>query len=461
MYLFPMATKNKFSISAIKQHLIRLEDRLVPRTLLASVMLLIAILLTVGQFAALKLFDYFEREPRANAAALQAITIVNFTKASLMASHENRRVALLSELSGREGVRIYAADILEEIEPLPDDPFIKILAAKIRNALGSETLVTINHFGVAGLWISFSINQDDYWVVIPRLQAERHFPWQWLNWGALVILLSLAGAYLLAARINRPLNLLVKAANRIRSGETTIRLPEEGVDELKAVSHTFNQMTESLERLDSERTLLLAGVSHDLRTPLTRLRLAIEMLPDDTCAAHKHGMIEDVSDMDNIINQFLDFVRGVEGETSQMVDLNDLLMSVCERHQRAGRHLIIQLAPSHLIPLRPLAMQRLISNLIDNAFAYGKGEVTIRSVLQATNMIVSVLDNGPGIPEKQKSRLLRPFERLDTARSNTKGSGLGLAICDRIAKLHRGKLELINRPEGGLEVRLTLPIANA
>ena len=137
-------------------------------------MLLIAILLAVGQFAALKLFDYFEREPRANAAALQAVTIVNYTKAALLASHENRRIALLTDLSGRQGVRIYAADLLEEVEPLPKDPFIQMLAKKIRNTLGSDTIVTINHLGVPGLWISFNIDRDDYWVVIPRLQAERH-----------------------------------------------------------------------------------------------------------------------------------------------------------------------------------------------------------------------------------------------------------------------------------------------
>jgi len=310
-------------------------------------MLLIAILLTIGQFAALKLFDFFEREPRANAAALQAITIVNYTKASLLAAHENRRIALLSELSGREGVRIYAADMLEEIEPLPQDPFIQILAKKIRNTLGSDTLVAINPFGVQGLWISFNIEQDDYWVVIPRLQAERHFPWQWLNWGALVILLSLLGAYLTAIRINKPLKLLVTAADRIRNGLSPIQLPEEGVDELRAVSRTFNQMTESLALLDSERTLLLAGVSHDLRTPLARLRLAIEMLPDEECSAYKEGMIQDITDMDGIINQFLDFVRGVEGEPTQMLDLNVLLQSLCDRHIRAGRQITIQLATTH------------------------------------------------------------------------------------------------------------------
>ncbi len=432
--------------------------KFLPRTLLARLMLLIAILLTIGQFAALQLFDYFEREPRANAAALQAITIVNYTKASLLAAHENRRIALLSELSGREGVRIYAADILEEIEPLPEDPFIQILAKKIRNTLGSDTMVAINHFGIPGLWISFNIDQDDYWVVIPRLQAERHFPWQWLNWGALVIFLSLIGAYMTAIRINKPLKLLVNAADRIRNGQTTILLPEEGVDELRAVSHTFNQMTESLALLDSERTLLLAGVSHDLRTPLTRLRLAIEMLPDTQGVAYKEGMIQDITDMDGIINQFLDFVRGVEGEPTQMMDLNVLLTSLYERHVRSGRKLSLHLAPTHMIALRPLAMQRLLGNLIDNAFNYGKGEVIISTKIEAENMLVSVLDNGPGIPDAQKSRLLRPFERLDTARGNTKGSGLGLAICDRITKLHRGKLDLINRPEGGLEVRLSLPL---
>jgi two-component system osmolarity sensor histidine kinase EnvZ len=434
--------------------------RLLPRTLLARLMLLIAILLTIGQFAALQLFDYFEREPRANAVALQAITIVNFTKASLLASHENRRVALLSELSGREGVRIYAADLLEEIEPLPNDPFIHILVKKIKSTLGSDTLVAINHFGVQGLWISFNINQDEYWVVIPRLQAERHFPWQWLNWGALVILLSLIGAYLIAARINRPLNLLVKAADRIRSGQSAIHLPEEGVDELRAVSHTFNQMTESLALLDSERTLLLAGVSHDLRTPLARLRLAIELLPDEQCAVYKEGMVQDITDMDGIINQFLDFVRGIEGEPAQMLDLNDLLKSLYERHVRSGRKLTLKLGPTHLIALRPLAMQRLLGNLIDNAFAYGKGEVILATKIEAESILVSVMDNGPGIPDGQKARLLRPFERLDTARGNTKGSGLGLAICDRIAKLHKGRLDLVNLAEGGLEVRLTLPLNN-
>ena len=421
-------------------------------------MLLIAIVMVIGQLVSIRLFDYFEREPRALAAALQAITVVNYTKASLLAAHEDRRLALLSEMSGKEGVRIYAADLLEEIEPLPKDPFTKLIVEKIKEKLGADTIVAINHFGVPGLWVSFSIGQDDFWVVIPRIQVERPFPWQWLGWGAIVILLSLASAFLIAERINRPLNLLVKAADRLRMGEQPPPLPEEGLDELRAVNHAFNQMSEALTRLDAERTLLLAGISHDLRTPLARLRLAVEMLPDEQSGSLRDGMVQDITDMDNIIHQFLDFVRGIEGEPTQMIDINSLLKSIYERHIRAGRNLVLKLSPTHLIPLRPLAMQRLLNNLIDNAFAYSKGEVTVTTTITAGSIILSVLDKGPGIPESQMQRLLRPFERLDTARGNEGGSGLGLAIANRIARLHKGELSLKNRPEGGLEASLALPI---
>lgn len=423
-------------------------------------MLLIAVLLAVGQFASLQIFEYFEREPRAEATALQAVTVVNYTRASLIASQENLRLALLSELTGKEGVRIYYADFMEEIEPLPADPFINLVAEKIRERLGVETIITVNHYGVQGLWVSFNIGQDDFWVVIPRIHVERPFPWQWLGWGALVALLSLAGGYLIAARINRPLNLLVRAADRLRNGERPEVLPEDSMTELREVSSTFNKMAASLAELDAERTLILAGVSHDIRTPLARLRLSVEMLPDEKCGNLKHGMVEDIADMDNIIHQFLDFVRGVEGEPSQMVDVNMLLKSLQERQSRAGRELIIEFAPTYFIAIRPLAMQRLLDNLVGNAYVYGKGEVRVASRITAENIIISVYDNGPGIPESHVEKLLRPFERLDSARTNAGGSGLGLAIADRIAKLHKGKLELINRPEGGLEARLSLPIQN-
>ncbi len=421
-------------------------------------MLLLAVLLAVGQFASLQIFEYFERKPRAEATALQAVTVVNYTRASLIASQENLRLALLSEITGKEGVRVYYADFMEEVAPLPKDPFIHMVAEKIRERLGVETIITTKHYGIEGLWVSFNIGLDDFWVVIPKVQVARPFPWQWLGWGALVAALSLAGGYLIAARINRPLHLLMNAAERLRNGEQPEKLPAGSFAELQEVNNTFNKMADSLAELDAERTLILAGVSHDIRTPLARLRLAVEMLPDENCLAYKSGMVEDIADMNNIIHQFLDFVKGVEGEPSQMVDVNSLLQAIHDRQLRAGRDIQVKLAPTYFIPIKPLAMQRLLDNLVGNAYAYGRGEVRVASRITAEYVVISVLDNGPGIPETHKEKLLRPFERLDTARSNAGGSGLGLAIADRIAKLHKGKLELINRPEGGLEARLSIPI---
>ncbi|MGB2833955.1 MAG: ATP-binding protein [Methylotenera sp.] len=421
-------------------------------------MLLIAVLLAIAQFASLQIFEYFERKPRAEATALQAVTVVNYTRASLIASQENLRLALLSEITGKEGVRVYYADFMEEIAPLPNDPFINMVAEKIRERLGTETIITVNHYGIEGLWVSFNIGLDDYWVVIPRVHVERPFPWQWLGWGALVLALSLAAGYFIAARINRPLRLLMNAADRLRNGESPEKLPTGSFAELQEVNDTFNKMADSLAELDAERTLILAGVSHDIRTPLARLRLAVEMLPEDSCASFKSGMIEDISDMNNIIHQFLDFVKGVEGEHTQMVDINSLLQAIHDRQLRAGRDIVVQLAPTYAIPIKPLAMQRLLDNLVGNAYNYGRGQVRVASKITAEYVIISVFDNGPGIPETHVEKLLRPFERLDTARSNAGGSGLGLAIADRIAKLHKGKLELINRPEGGLEARLSIPI---
>lgn len=431
---------------------------LLPTSLLARLMLLIALLLAISQYFSLKIFDYFERAPRAEAAAIQAITVVNFTRASLIAAHESRRIALLSDLTGREGVRVYAADFLEDIEPLPDDPFIKLMAQKIKERLGEETIITVNHYGVPGLWISFSLGIDDFWVVIPKVQIDRPFPWHWLGWGVAVAFLSLLGAYFIAARINQPLKLLASAAEHIRKGEVAPKLPESGAQEMQAVSRAFNKMSAALVQLDSERTLLLAGVSHDIRTPLARLRLAVEMLAEDSSSL-KDGMIEDIVMMDNIIHQFLDFVRGIEGEPTEMADINALLHALADRQSRAGRALKLDFGPSHYIPIKPLAMQRLLDNLVGNAYSYSNGQVEVRSRVLADKIEVSVLDDGPGIPPEHAERLLRPFERMDSARNvNEGGSGLGLAICNRIAKLHRGTLELINRDEGGLEARLTLPI---
>ncbi|MDR2219509.1 MAG: HAMP domain-containing protein [Methylobacillus sp.] len=425
-----------------------------PRTLLSRIMLLIALLLMASQYAAFRLYEYVEREPRATAAALQASSTVNLTRAALLAAHEDRRVQLLFELSQTEGVRVYPIADFEVVEALPEDPLIQLIAQKIVAQLGEGTVVSVNHFGLPGLWVSFSIDDDFYWVVIPKIRTELPAPWQWVEWGALMLALSLLGAYLIAARINRPLHRLAQAADQVAHGLKADPLPEYGAEELRRVSRTFNEMTVTLAQLDSERTLLLAGVSHDLRTPLARLRLAVEML--SASESMKSGMIQDIEDMDGIIRQFLDFIRGLEGETEQKEDLNELIRATAERYARGKKQLLLNLDALPKMLLRPLAMQRLLGNLIDNAFAYGGKNVEIVTRNQSGTITLSVLDDGPGIPEHEMGRLMRPFERMNTARGQDGSSGLGLAIADRIARLHGGHLTLHNREGGGLEARVTM-----
>jgi two-component system osmolarity sensor histidine kinase EnvZ len=420
-------------------------------------------LLVTGQVAALKLFEHFELEPRAKAGALQIISTVNLTRAALLAAHAERRLPLLQELNQSEGIRVYPIDYFEEVEPLPDDPLVKLIAEKVRAELGINTVMAVNHLGLPGVWVSFSIFGDAYWAVIPKVQTSHPFPLQWFEWGAVVSALSLFGAWFLMTRINRPLNVLADAADAIGRGESVTKLPEIGAEEFTRVIHAFNEMVAALAHAEADRNLLLGGVSHDLRTPLARLRLAVEMLPQQA-DAFKQGMVQDIGDMDAIVGQFLDFVRGAEGEAEVTISLNDLVRDVASRYMRSGKPVQLELGMLPEIKIRRLAIQRMLTNLVDNAFHYGvgsdgKSKVEIHTLRHEAGVILSVRDHGAGLPEAEAERLLRPFERLDPARGREGGAGLGLAIAARIAHLHGGELRLRNHEQGGLEASIKIPMA--
>jgi two-component system osmolarity sensor histidine kinase EnvZ len=213
-----------------------------------------------------------------------------------------------------------------------------------------------------------------------------------------------------------------------------------------------------LKRLDEERALLLAGVSHDLRTPLSRIRLGVEMMDDKGDDALRTGMIQDIADIDAAINQFLDFARITEGEAAMPDgDLNAIVREVCERYVRSGKDVTTQYETLPPLKLRPLAAHRLIANLVDNGLRHGNSHVEVSTAKQGGAAVLEVLDRGPGIPPDQAERMLQPFTRMNSARSDA-GTGLGLAIVDRIARLHGGRVQLLPRDGGGLRVRVELPL---
>ena len=431
---------------------------LLPQSLLWRSFVLIALLLIISQTLWWQITRLYAAEPQPKQVAQQIISVINVTRAALINAQREKRRDLLLELSAREGIRIYPAAANEApLSPLAR-PFLRKLRGEIQAQLGEHVELTTERRGIPGLWVSFYIEDDAYWVMFPRDRFERPSHWVWLGWGALLAILSLLGAYLIVYRVNHPLRVLAAAAEKIGRGEKPLPMSATGPLEISNLSLAFNHMATNLERANADKTLFLAGVSHDLRTPLARLRLGIEMLGSGVDERLKNAMTQDIEDLDAIIAQFLVFAREEESEPTVMTDLNKIIEEVCERYQRTGKTLRCELHPLPFLALRPLAMSRMLTNLLENAFSYGGKEIEIQTQQNQKNVIVTVLDRGPGIPEAEIPRVTLAFARLDEARSGHAGAGLGLAIVERIIKMHGGRLSLQNRLGGGLQVEVSLPL---
>ena len=431
---------------------------LLPQSLLWRTFLLIAGLMVLAVMAWAAIFARAEREPRARELARMVVSVVNLTRAALLTTQPDKRLELLIELSDREGIRVYPAEDEEKVAPLPERAlFLQMVSAEVRRQLGGDTRISVDRDGEAGFWVSFRIEGDDeYWVMLPRERVERSLSQEWLGWGAAVLLLALAGAYLIMFRVARPLKALAAAARDIGQGRQPPQLAETGPGEIRRVTHAFNQMSSELARLDEDRALILAGISHDLRTPLTRLRLAAEMSPDD---AMREGISADIEEIDKIIRQFLDFARSTEGEPPEPTDLNSVLAHIAEPLMRRGARIELHLAELPALMLRPLALLRLAANLINNALRHGGGTapVEVQTRREGGAISLEVMDRGPGIPPEEAERLKQPFTRLETARTGAASAGLGLAIVERVARGHGGRFDLLPREGGGLVARVTLP----
>jgi two-component system osmolarity sensor histidine kinase EnvZ len=252
---------------------------------------------------------------------------------------------------------------------------------------------------------------------------------------------------------------LVYAARQLGQGRS-VRLPiSDTPSEMTEVYRAFNQMAEDVEQAGRERELMLAGVSHDLRTPLTRLRLSLELMGDHTDLTD--DMVRDIEDMDAILDQFLAFIRDGRDESVEEVDLSDLVREVAAPYNQNEEKVRLRLEPIQPFPLRRVSMKRLLNNLIGNALNHAGGNVEVAAYVSgdvsAPYVVLSVMDRGAGIDPSELEAIFNPFTRGDRARGG-KGTGLGLAIVKRIASMHGGNVELRNRSGGGLEARVRLPL---
>ncbi len=428
-------------------------------TLFARSFLLIALLIVTAVLASFQIYRIYEREPRSRELAQQTVTAVNLTRAALVSADPFRRRQLLIDLNESEGLRVFPSTSSEKLVSIRPDSFLERVADKIRAALGPQTRFAIERDGERGFWVSFFIDVDEYWIMLPRERYRAIVGLQWLGWGAALLALSLLGAWLIASSISRPLRALRRAAGRLGRGQAHEPVAEEGAVELRDLASAFNRMASDLASMERERAMVLAGISHDLRTPLSRLRLALEMSGSSRgeTSGDVEAMVADIGEIDSVIGQFLDYARG-ENEEKTRGDLNALLVDLAGHYARLGKRVSLDDKPVPEFAFARVGLRRAVANLVDNALRYAGEPVEIRSGVVEKKIFIEILDRGPGIPETETERLKRPFTRLDSSRSGPGGSGLGLAIVERVARAHGGKLELLPREGGGLLARLSLPL---
>ncbi len=363
--------------------------------------------------------------------------------------------------------RVFAADISETtqlevywvngpVEPvgLRNAKYHQGFSDEGARYLGKNTLVRVETSDGIYLWINEPVNKK-IWIRMPIGDYEGNNPVELFIFTGMLLFLSLTGAWVLVFQLHRPLKRLAFAAREIGRGDFPGKLKEAGPLELVAVTSAFNQMAADVHQLEEDRTLLLAGISHDLRTPITRVRLASEFLSEQD-EELKAGIIADTQDMDDIIDQFIGYVRYGSEEKMEIADLGDVIRSVVDAASKQHEGINMELSELSGIAFKPLAMKRLMSNLIENAFRYGRPPVIVSSSGDANTITINVRDHGNGIADLDKQRLFQPFARGDKARGG-KGSGLGLAIVSRIVEMHGGTIIMRNHPEGGLEAIFTIP----
>ena len=433
----------------------------IPQSLLSRSVLLISALLVLSQLIWFGLYRTYNVRAQSEYLASQIASVISTVSVALETMPASSRRKFSEQLPAHQNIRLLPATAWDDEEvSLPESPLLRSISDHLkRDFSGDAQAMVMLEDATRALWIKIKVKNQAYWVVFPPESRGSASAWAWTGWSIFGLTLAIAGGYLLMVRVNRPLRALAAAAGEIGAGKTPRPLDENGPTEIRTLSHAFNQMTSNLKQLDADRAVLLAGISHDLRTPLSRLRLGVEMLDEEQDRGLKPGMIEDIEDMDAIINQFLDFAREGGNEPSRTgEDLNHIVSSVCARYSRNGRAIRTQLGELPPLTLKPTATQRMVTNLVDNAVRYGGEEIEVQTEHVGDCAIVRVLDRGPGIPDDEFSRVMQPFTRLEASRAGGKGSGLGLAIVERAARMHGGNVKLLGREGGGLEARVELPV---
>lgn len=422
----------------------------------------LALLLVGSILAWFQTYLTLESEPRAIQSAQQLASLVNLSRAALRYSDSIARVSLIKTLADEEQVRIAPREPKDKYEVFVGDEFGQRIADELRARLGKDTVVASSVNGEKGLWVGFSIDGDSYWLLTDPSRIGPPRSSIWVVWLLIAAALSLAGAAVIARLINQPLKQLSFAASRMRDGDFDASLLDEQVatSEVREVNIGFNRMAAQLSKIEQDRVVMLAGISHDLRTPLARLRLETEMSVADLDA--REHMAADIAQLDAIIDKFLDYARP-EPAHLESVSLNEIIASaVYAIADDKDLSVSVDLSPGINVLADSVDLSRVISNLLENARRYGKTpgtgitKVEIIAKIRDQWVLIKVRDHGEGVAPHILAKLTSPFFRGDMARTEATGAGLGLAIVEKTILRMGGLFNLANSSSGGLAAYIKL-----
>jgi two-component system osmolarity sensor histidine kinase EnvZ len=430
---------------------------LLPRSAFGKTVFLIAVLLLINQLVSYVMVTMYAIKPtlqQTNHLIAKQIRVIymDFAPSDALISAELSR-----RFQAATGIDVYTErDAMRH--GLADAIYYQYFSDEMSRELGGPTEVRIEQHAEFAYWVR-APQAPAYWIRIP-LTGLNETDFSPLRIYILLIgILSVAGGWWFSRQLNKPLQRLQQAALQVSRGDIPEPLPETGSTEIIAVTQAFNHMAQGIRQLEKDRALMMAGVSHDLRTPLTRIRLASEMISEQDSWV-RDGIVTDIEDMNAIIDQFIDYIRHHKEEALSQQDLNSLVLEQVTPERIQHRELVLDMAPDMpLVPLRTIAIKRVIANMVANALKYSSGALEITTLVDSKRQWVgvSLRDHGPGIPPADIQRMFEPFTQGDSARGSG-GSGLGLAIIRKIIDMHQGRVSMHNHADGGLVVTIQLPI---
>lgn len=353
--------------------------------------------------------------------------------------------------------------LYEEVPPLPPRseffPYLSLLESALTARVGATMSIKVTQLDTTWFWAEIPAGGKLIRIGFPKERLTINPPKMLILALVAMVTLTLFTALILARRIAKPLSQLSQAAQGVGEGKVPESLPETGIKELAGLSHTFNKMVFQIREHQANRTVMLAGISHDLRTPLARMRLAIEMLPLETNPKLLVRLQHDIDDMNQLIAEFLVLSRDMQKEAPVQVNIRELLQELVEDVQELGAQVAWQLGTPVLRQVGAMSLRRVVTNLLGNAHRYGDGKpIELELALNEQEIVIRILDSGKGIPAHELENVFRPFYRLESSRSNvTGGSGLGLAIVRQLCDANGWQIQLLPRVGGGIEARLVIP----